>query len=81
MNIKINGKNETAAKESLSIAELLVINKVDMPDMVTVELNGTILDRNQYKTFFLKEGDAVEFLYFMGGGQEQDFQTKAVHGG
>jgi O-acetylhomoserine (thiol)-lyase len=81
MKVKINGKDEAVEKENLSIAELLIINKVDMPDMVSVELNGTMLDRSQYKTAYLKEGDAVEFLYFMGGGQEQDFQTKAVHGG
>jgi O-acetylhomoserine (thiol)-lyase len=81
MKLKINGKEEIVEKESLTIAELLVVNKVQMPDMVSVELNGVILDRKDFGAVFLKEGDAVEFLYFMGGGQEQDFQTRAVHGG
>jgi sulfur carrier protein len=81
MKLKINGKEEILDKDALNIKELLVINKVQMPDMVSVELNGTILEKNEYESSLLKDGDAIEFLYFMGGGQEQDFQTKAVHGG
>ena len=40
-----------------------------MPEMVSVELNGDILDRDAFDTTNLKEDDEVEFLYFMGGGQ------------
>jgi sulfur carrier protein len=39
-----------------------------MPDMVSVELNGEILERSLFESTLLKEGDRVEFLYFMGGG-------------
>ena len=70
MNIEINGtQTETAA--SPSISQLLVIQKVKMPDMVSVELNGTIINRKTFDTTILKEGDKIEFLYFMGGGSIQ----------
>jgi O-acetylhomoserine (thiol)-lyase len=81
MKIKINGKEELVESSGLSVTELLALKKVQMPDMVSVEYNGTILDRSAFSATVVKEGDAVEFLYFMGGGQEHDFQTKAVHGG
>ena len=39
-----------------------------MPDMVSVELNGEYLDRDVFDSTPVKDGDEVEFLYFMGGG-------------
>ena len=68
MNVKINGEDVTLEKKDISVSELLAHQKVDMPDMVTVELNGTILDRESFETTIVKEGDSLEFLYFMGGG-------------
>jgi sulfur carrier protein len=38
------------------------------PQMVSVELNSTIVDREAYATTLLKEGDMLELLFFMGGG-------------
>jgi len=35
-----------------------------------VELNGDILEREQFEATCVKDGDAVEFLYFMGGGSQ-----------
>lgn len=68
MNIEINGqKTEIAA--GASVSQLLVSQKVKMPDMVSVEVNGGIIDRKTFDTTVLKEGDKIEFLYFMGGGQ------------
>ena len=40
-----------------------------MPEMVSVELNGEFLRREVFESTTLKEGDKVEFLYFMGGGK------------
>jgi len=36
---------------------------------VSVELNGKILKRSEFDTVTLADGDGIEFLYFMGGGQ------------
>ena len=43
-----------------------------MPEMVSVEINGQILRRPEFDTTALKEGDKVEFLYFMGGGSADE---------
>ncbi len=67
MKIIING-NQEDINGALTVRELLAHKKVEMPDMVSVELNGAILKRSEFETIRVKENDAVEFLYFMGGG-------------
>ncbi len=67
MNIRVNGDTKEIENE-VSISALLTIAEVKMPEMVSVELNGDILDRGNFDTTILKEDDKVEFLYFMGGG-------------
>ena len=67
MKIVVNGEQVNYG-ESLTVNELLTEQKVKMPDMVSVELNGQILRRPEFETTTLKNDDKVEFLYFMGGG-------------
>ncbi len=67
MKLVINGK-DVQSKDNLSVTELLAEQKVKMPDTVSVEINGSILRRTEFDNTSLKEGDKVEFLYFMGGG-------------
>ncbi|OED35774.1 thiamine biosynthesis protein ThiS [PVC group bacterium (ex Bugula neritina AB1)] len=69
MQIKINGEDKTLEGDKLTVIELLKKENVDMPDMVSVELNGAFLDREKFETTHVVSGDKVEFLYFMGGGQ------------
>ena len=68
MKLMINGK-ESQLSENLTVTRLLSEQKVKMPDMVSVELNGQILKRSDFGQTVLKQGDKVEFLYFMGGGK------------
>jgi sulfur carrier protein len=67
MNIQLNGESKQVEGVS-TITDLLKVAQVKMPEMVSVEVNGEIIDREDFDTFSLKEDDAVEFLYFMGGG-------------
>ncbi len=67
MKLIMNGKEKNLA-EGLTISQLLIEQKVKMPEMVSVELNGQILTRSEFESRTLNEGDKVEFLYFMGGG-------------
>jgi len=67
MKIKINGK-ESVLDGAISIADLLVKNKVESPDMVSVQLNGEFVKKEEFAKTILKEQDAIDFLYFMGGG-------------
>ncbi|MCF6291248.1 MAG: sulfur carrier protein ThiS [Desulfobacterales bacterium] len=68
MKITINGEKQEVEGSVRSIAELLAFNKVESPDMVSVQLNGKIVDRSQYETVLISENDEIDFLYFMGGG-------------
>ena len=68
MELKINGTNKTFEQETASVTELLSLEKIDMPEMVSVEHNGEMLERDNFSNTAVSEGDEVEFLYFMGGG-------------
>ncbi len=68
MELEVNGESETLEGEEITINELLERLDVDMPDMVSVELNGDVLSRSTYDEKKVTDGDKVEFLYFMGGG-------------
>ena len=52
----------------MNAIELLRELRVQTPEYVSVELNGQILDRQQFASQVVAEGDTVEFLYYMGGG-------------
>jgi sulfur carrier protein len=67
MKLVLNGK-ETYLGEGLTVSRLLIEQKVKMPEMVSVELNGQIMKRSEFENTTLDEDDKVEFLYFMGGG-------------
>jgi sulfur carrier protein len=68
MKLLINGSPKEVAGGPWSLPELLKVEKVSDPDYVTVELNGEIVRREAFPATQVKEGDALEFLYFMGGG-------------
>jgi len=68
MKLTVNG-DEKDIQNSSTISHLLVEQNVKMPEMVSVELNGQILRRSDFDSTTIQEGDRVEFLYFMGGGQ------------
>ena len=67
MNLTVNGK-ALSIEKSINLKELLTVAKAEQPDYVTVELNGEFVDHSGFETTFVKDGDKVEFLYFMGGG-------------
>ena len=52
----------------LNVNELIRLNDVQQPDMVSVQVNEEFAEREEWVSIQLKEGDKVDFLYFMGGG-------------
>ena len=52
----------------LSLSELIKINRVFQPEMVTVQVNEEFVEREDWDKTSLNDGDRVDFLYFMGGG-------------
>ncbi|WP_099467701.1 sulfur carrier protein ThiS [Konateibacter massiliensis] len=67
MNLTVAGSKKTYDEE-LTIAELIKVEDVENAEYVTVTLNDEFLERADFETTKLSEGDIVEFLYFMGGG-------------
>ena len=70
MKIKVNGKDQSIKKAAVSVSELLKMNKVESIEMVSVQLNGNFIDKNDFDKISLKENDELDFLYFMGGGEK-----------
>jgi len=65
--ITVNGEVQEV-QLPLSLTELIKQNNVQQPEMVSVQVNDDFVDRTEWDGLQLKEGDNVDFLYFMGGG-------------
>ena len=67
MKITVAGKVKEY-EDGLNVTQLIEKENVETPEYVTVSVN----DKKKEKADFekaLKDGDEVEFLYFMGGGR------------
>ena len=65
--IKVNGEIQVV-ELPLNVSELIKLNHVEQPEMVSVQVNEEFVDRDEWNSIQLKENDEVDFLYFMGGG-------------
>ena len=65
--IYVNGDAQEVSLP-LNVSELIQQNDVQQPEMVSVQVNEEFADANDWESIQLKEGDKVDFLYFMGGG-------------
>ncbi|MGN1256328.1 MAG: sulfur carrier protein ThiS [Bacteroidaceae bacterium] len=52
----------------IGLSQLLADNKVSQPEMVSVQINEEYAEREDWNSIQIKEGDRIDFLYFMGGG-------------
>jgi thiamine biosynthesis protein ThiS len=68
MKLQINGE-ERDFVDSAALTLLTVVEKLGMrADRVAVELNRDIVPRERWVETFLKEGDRLEVVHFVGGG-------------
>ena len=67
MIIVVSGEKKKV-KDNLTLPELIEQENVEMPEYVTVSINEEFVPSDEKETTVLKEGDVVEFLYFLGGG-------------
>ena len=72
--IYVNGDAQEVSLP-LNVSELIQQNNVAQPEMVSVQVNEEFAEREDWESIQLKEGDEVDFLYFMGGGQALDNLT------
>ena len=55
-------------KDGINVKELIELEQVETPEYVTVSVNDEFVDQGAFDSTVLKDGDNVEFIYFMGGG-------------
>lgn len=67
MYITVAGEKKEV-KNGLTLPELMELEAVEMPEYVTVSVNDEFVKKDKKAATVLKDGDNVEFLYFMGGG-------------
>ena len=67
MTITVAG-NKKEYEDGLKLTELIEKEDIESPEYVTVTINDEFISREKFGETVLKDGDAVEFLYFMGGG-------------
>ena len=67
MKLNVAGENKEY-KEGLTVKELIEKENVETPQYVTVTINDEFVESGAFETTEVKEGDEIEFLYFMGGG-------------
>lgn len=65
--IYVNGDAQEVALP-LTVTDVVRQNNVTQPEMVSVQVNEEFAEREDWDTIQLKDGDKVDFLYFMGGG-------------
>lgn len=65
MNVKVNGAEHVVSSTTL---EELVAEFELTKQLVVTEVDGVIVDRNEWSALELKEGMQVELVHFVGGG-------------
>ena len=55
-------------EDGLTVAKLIELEDVETPQYVTVTINDEFVSSGDIESTVNKDGDSVEFLYFMGGG-------------
>lgn len=68
MKITVAGEKKEY-DDGLTVSKLIELENVETPQYVTVSVNEEFVDSAAFDITTLKEGDEVEFLYFMGGGR------------
>ncbi|MBR6715546.1 MAG: sulfur carrier protein ThiS [Prevotella sp.] len=66
--IYVNGEDKNV-NLPINVTELIKQLLVESPEMVSVQVNEEFAERDEWDDIQLKEGDKVDFLYFMGGGR------------
>ena len=64
--IQLNGK-KVKIQRSLSIKDLIKKYRLK-ENKIAIELNGTILPKDHYKSKKVKNNDKIEIVQFIGGG-------------
>ena len=67
MTITVAG-NKKEYEEGTTLTALIEKEDIENAEYVTVTINDDFVNRDDFPSTVIKEGDVIEFLYFMGGG-------------
>ena len=67
IRITVGGERREIS-ENTTVEELLTLENVETPEYVSVSVNEKFVQRKDFGNTVLKDGDEIEFLYYMGGG-------------
>ena len=67
MTITVAG-NKKEYEDGINLPTLIEKEQIDNAEYVTVIINDEFVEREKFPETIIKDGDVVEFLYFMGGG-------------
>jgi len=71
VRIEINGEQREFAETPVFLS--YVIEQMSLaPQRIAVEVNKMIVRRRDWPTTPLKDGDQIEIVHFVGGGQRQN---------
>ena len=65
--IIVNGEYQEV-QLPVTVSDIIKQLNVAQPEMVSVQVNEEFVEREEFDTLQLNEGDSIDFLYFMGGG-------------
>lgn len=66
MNIIVNGKKHILPN-TVTLKELIEMNQLK-PERVACEIDGQIIERDQYAKISIVAGNKIELIRFLGGG-------------
>ncbi|HTC94255.1 MAG TPA: sulfur carrier protein ThiS [Terriglobales bacterium] len=69
MNLIINGESREFPEPALTLSALILERLGMKADRVAVELNRRIASRGEWESTFVKDGDCLEIVHFVGGGK------------
>lgn len=74
MRIEVNGEPREVG-EAIKLSEL-VTDLALAPERVAIELNQAVVRRADWPATTIMDGDRIEIVHFVGGGDEQGAKSK-----
>ena len=70
MRIQVNGRPQEV-EENLSLSQLIASLNLKL-DQIAIELNQKVIRRGDWQNTELRDGDKIEIVHFVGGGEGQE---------
>ncbi|MBP7094477.1 MAG: sulfur carrier protein ThiS [Spirochaetia bacterium] len=67
MRVTVNFEPEEIPGDSISVAALLKMRRYSFP-LIIARIGGRLVERTDYETTFVREGDEVELYHLVSGG-------------